>query len=315
MYPISNIDIVYTWVNGQDPNWIREKNHWLNYENNSTILSSIDNSRFIEHEELKYSFRSLFMNAPWIHHIFLVTNGQIPVWLNISHPKITMIRHEDIMPAAALPTFNSEAIESCLPFIENLSEYFLYANDDCFFYRPIRPQFFFTRNGKCKIRVGLPYITTKHLKRSNYFVTLNRTSELFKSKFGIKYNFEPSHNIMPYRKSFFLGCIHEFPDSFRQTAFTKFRNEESIQRSIVTFYEIYKNQAIVTPSLTKTSTDALFIRLQPTQRMRYRLRKIRPQIICINDHEYADDSVRLQLKPFLNSLFPIASPLEFQNNG
>jgi len=63
-------------------------------------------------EQLKFSFRSVELYAPWVRHIYLITNGQVPTWLNLDHPKIKIIEHKDIFPDKNhLPTFSSPAIE------------------------------------------------------------------------------------------------------------------------------------------------------------------------------------------------------------
>ena len=45
-------------------------------------------------QELRYSLRSLEMFAPWIRHVYIVTNGQIPYWLNLDNPRLTLITHQ-----------------------------------------------------------------------------------------------------------------------------------------------------------------------------------------------------------------------------
>ena len=72
-------------------------------------------NRFSDREELRYSLRSVEKYAPWVRHIYLVTNGQIPHWLNLDHPRLTVVTHEDIFENQSnLPTFSSPAIESQL---------------------------------------------------------------------------------------------------------------------------------------------------------------------------------------------------------
>lgn len=56
-------------------------------------VEEISKNRFADNDELKYSMRSLEKFAPWIRYIFLVTNGQIPSWLNTSHPRLRLISH------------------------------------------------------------------------------------------------------------------------------------------------------------------------------------------------------------------------------
>ena len=85
--PKKPIDVVYTWVNGSDPLFLES-------------LASLDDDRvhnkedvaakrFEDFNQLLYSVRSVETYAPWIWHVFIVTNGQIPVWLNTDHPRVT----------------------------------------------------------------------------------------------------------------------------------------------------------------------------------------------------------------------------------
>lgn len=60
-------------------------------------------------------FRSLEKYAPWIRHVYIVTNGQIPYWLNLDYEKVTVVSHDEIfLDKENLPTFSSPAIEAHL---------------------------------------------------------------------------------------------------------------------------------------------------------------------------------------------------------
>ena len=84
------IDLVYLWVDGNDPKWQEEKEKWQEKLGIGSSRSA-DMCRFIDNEELRYSLRSVEMNAPWINKIFIVTNGQVPKWLDANHPKIRIV--------------------------------------------------------------------------------------------------------------------------------------------------------------------------------------------------------------------------------
>lgn len=81
--------------------------------NNRNIhFNDRSSQRFDDKYELKFSLRSLEKYAPWIRHVYIVTNGQIPYWLNLDYEGVTVISHEEIFPDALdLPTFSSPAIE------------------------------------------------------------------------------------------------------------------------------------------------------------------------------------------------------------
>lgn len=146
------VDIVYTWVDGADPVWRhRMQNARDEVDLNFTEPSALADSRFTSRNELKYSLRSLEYYASWARHIYIVTDDQVPAWLNVEHPQITIIDHRDIFTdSGVLPVFNSHAIESQLHHIEGLSDRYLYLNDDCFFLRPTEPELFYTGNGLAK---------------------------------------------------------------------------------------------------------------------------------------------------------------------
>ena len=94
--------------------------------------------RFEDFNQLLYSIRSVEAYAPWVRHVFIVTNGQIPVWLNTDHPRVTIVPHTKIFKYKSdLPTFNSMAIETNLHRIPGLSDKFIYLNDDFSFTNPV----------------------------------------------------------------------------------------------------------------------------------------------------------------------------------
>lgn len=158
----SAIDAVYTWVNGSDTLHLRARLKFLNASSAAGLQSSDANqsapapgddaasaSRFADHDELRYSMRSLEKFAPWVRRVYLVTNGQVPHWLDLSNPKVRVITHLEIFSAATptsclhhLPVFSSPAIESHLHRIPGLSKRFLYLNDDTFFASPVVPDDF-----------------------------------------------------------------------------------------------------------------------------------------------------------------------------
>ncbi|XP_047097199.1 N-acetylglucosamine-1-phosphotransferase subunits alpha/beta-like isoform X1 [Schistocerca piceifrons] len=106
---------------------------------------SLAPSRFEDKEELRYSLRSLEKFAPWVRHVYVVTNGQIPHWLNLDNPRLTVVPHNKIFPDMShLPTFSSPAIETHLHRIPGLSDKFLYFNDDVMLGKEVWPEDFIT---------------------------------------------------------------------------------------------------------------------------------------------------------------------------
>ncbi|XP_051162524.1 N-acetylglucosamine-1-phosphotransferase subunits alpha/beta [Leptopilina boulardi] len=134
------IDVVYTWVNGSDPIFIDNLNRYV-----SIMDVNAAASRFSDKDELRYSLRSLEMYAPWIRHVYIVTNGQIPSWLDMDNSRVTLVTHDDIfIDKNDLPTFSSPAIESHIHRISGLSEKFIYFNDDVMLGAEVWPEDFIT---------------------------------------------------------------------------------------------------------------------------------------------------------------------------
>ncbi|NHB85135.1 hypothetical protein G7085_12315 [Tessaracoccus sp. HDW20] len=105
-------------------------------------------SRFTSRDELKYSLRSLDYFAPWLRRIYIVTDGQVPDWLDMLNPRIRIVDHKEIFRSTEyLPSFNSNSIISNLHHIEGLAEHYIYVNDDVFLGRWMRPQRFFLGSG------------------------------------------------------------------------------------------------------------------------------------------------------------------------
>jgi len=144
-----DIDYVYTWVNSEDPEW---KEMYAEYRPESKTDSN-SLSRFYSRDELMFSLRSLAMYAPWVRRIHIVSNCKPPPWLDIAHPRINWVPHEQIFDLADLPTFSSHAIEARLHKIEGLSNHFIYSNDDFLLTRPSKKTDFFEPNGICKLKL------------------------------------------------------------------------------------------------------------------------------------------------------------------
>ncbi|KAL1775466.1 N-acetylglucosamine-1-phosphotransferase subunits alpha/beta [Sigmodon hispidus] len=114
-------------------------------------------SRFEDNEELRYSLRSIERHAPWVRNIFIVTNGQIPSWLNLDNPRVTIVTHQDIFRNLShLPTFSSPAIESHIHRIAGLSQKFIYLNDDVMFGKDVWPDDFYSHSKGQKVYLTWP---------------------------------------------------------------------------------------------------------------------------------------------------------------
>ena len=172
------IDIVVLWVDGNDPKWQEEKEAYERMENGGKkeALASDKVQRYRDFGLMPYWFRGMEQNLSWIHKIYFVTWGHVPKWLDTSHEKLQIVRHEEIVPKEYLPLFNSNAIEIFIKNIPGLSEQFLYFNDDCFFLQRTSPDHFY-KNGLPKdMLVFQPTVANESDDTMPYIVLNNAMS-------------------------------------------------------------------------------------------------------------------------------------------
>ena len=316
------IDLVYLWCDGSDPKWLKKKEYWQQ-KYGLVNAEAVYSCRFIQHDELKFSLRSVEMYMPWINHIFIVSDEQVPEWLDTDNPKISIVDHRDIIPEDALPTFNSNAIEACLCNIPGLSEHFLYANDDMMVARPLTPDYFFAPDGR-------PYVFLRNSNLSTPCVYTDQVllaQNLIKEKYGTYYPFLPHHNIDAYRLSDVRRCLQTFPELTTKTVRQRFRERETLQRSLWGYYALATGNGILVHnrnidprlSLVKKINLTMSNRRQKISETVMRpamlsstLCRTNPGLFCINDNEYLFSEERYQIKWELAHILPFPSVFEKQ---
>ena len=236
------IDLVYLWCDGSDPAFRKRKEAALNKRHLGEDIQATAEGRFVQVDELKYSLRSVEKYMPWIRHIFIVTDRQVPAWLNLNNPKVSIVDQSQILPADAIQIFNSNAVETGLYKIPELSEHFLYACDDMFVNRRIRPSFFFDRRGRIIVRINYRCFRPKE---SLYDRQLLYAQQKIRDTFGKSFPVDPHHNIDAYLKSDFAACAACFSQDFDRTAHHQFRRDDSLQRLIVHLYSVVKKHAVL----------------------------------------------------------------------
>ena len=311
---IKNIDLVYLWCDGNDPKFKHQrKKTYERYHHSKLDTEGTSNFRFVQTDELKYSLRSVEKYAPWIRNIYIVTNNQKPEWLNEKNKKIKIIDHKEIIPEKYLPTFNSTVIEIYINKIPNLSEHFLYANDDMFFWNKVSPEFFFSENGVPIFRASKRI--TKKPKNSLYGDTIYNSYQMILNKFNKETPYWTHHGIDSYRKSDIDECIKYFKDEFDNTSTHQFREATDIQRIIFSYYTIAKKNAIVREYPRKWY-DNFIQRINETNYSSCTIKKMKLyqnkdfKLFCINDGRKTKDKDRLYMKKMLELKFPNKSQFE-----
>ncbi len=264
------IDFVILWVDCNDLNWQIKKRKYNHSVGDSTI------ARYRDWNNLKYWFRAVDKYASWVHRIHFVSDGQIPEWLNIHHPKIHIVDHRDYIPDDCLPLFNSDAIEIGIHLIPDLSEKFVYFNDDMFLNDYIRKDYYFKKgfpcdrpelSGKVLKRDGTLFtdirwnnynIINKYFKKST--VIAAHFSKFFNFKYGARVNIRNALNLctnhtkfngiydqhvsIPYLKSEWSKvweCESELLSNVRKTTF---RSEKDVSQWLVRYWRICEGKFI-----------------------------------------------------------------------
>lgn len=306
------IDFVYLWVNGNDPKWLAKKNAFL-----GIVDSTPDNckARFSDRGELRYSLRSLELYAPWIRRIFIVTDNQVPEWLDTTNPKVQIVDHTEIMPSECLPCYNSALIEQFLHNIPGLSEHFLYANDDMFFNRPVQPQDFFTPDGRPFIfmhrrpfrKLVIWYRQNiKHKPFSTYLITIRNSSRLVEKAYGKYYGCKPHHNIDAYTRSMFTLVNEKFKEELSTMRSHHIRSVDDYQRCLYSYVALAEKIGKMYYISSKHSMRVQIYKHQLYQK----LQRKNPMLFCVNDSELANDDDREIAAKYLNKKFPKPSQFE-----
>lgn len=152
------VDVVYTWVDAQDPVWLEKFEHFTGI-NMWQHGDDAQNWRRYEHfREIYLSLRTIDQYFPQARKIFIVTDNQTFDLSSLPESvrkKVQFVFHSEIIPAeeVELPTFVSDVIETFLDRIPGLSETFLYFNDDMFLGRPLEPWDIFDEQGRAVARL------------------------------------------------------------------------------------------------------------------------------------------------------------------
>lgn len=287
------IDLVILWCD-DTPDFRAKRIYWQNklgLQQNQNIISE----RFETVDELKYLLRSVEMYAPWINHIFLVTDNQCPTWLNLDNPKITIVDHKEILPLDVLPTFNSYAIEAYLHKTPHLSEHFIYANDDMLFSQPVSPQFFFDRNGNpiIRLREDFSFVDNNHAR------VILHSYDLVEQKYKIKFKnrYHLHHCTDAYRKSYYADVFEKFKSEFEQTGSHQFRQDTDAEREIMSLCDILENRATL-KLLNSGNTDSNVIWTCSSNDTE---KSANTKLICVNmPSQYARSYLSYNYPAYLN---------------
>jgi len=343
---MNKIDFVLPWVDSSDPDWQKDR---VAYSGEYNTEDRHTQTRFRDMHTLKYVLRSIEKYCPWYHRIYIITTGHYPEWLDISHHRIKLITHNELfLDQSALPVFNSNAIEMNLVNIKNLSENFIYLNDDSIIWNPIAIDRFF-KKGKVVDFFHHAYLPRNKFYEiirgkdiwinalNNNITLLNNTSNLNKMDKQQYYHHSYSlkqkisnflqkniykklfwinhwHHPQPYQKGTLKDVYHNYSKEMLATSKHKFRSSRDITPYLYRYWHLMTGN--FEPCF---HDDAIVVRPHSVKNLEKIIKYIEnyPHLnfICFNDQSNDIDDFEFQklsiaLSEYLESKFPTKASFE-----
>lgn len=340
----SPIDIVITWVDDSDEEWKAERDRYLGEFHE--VKSNLDHY-FRDWDTLRYLFRGIEHNLPWVRNVHFITCGHLPKWLNTKAPKLKIHKHCDFFAEGTVqPTFSARPIEMNFMNIPGLAEKFIYFNDDMVAIRPVNPDRFFRdgmpvdylaldypRGGWLyeKIRVKDPYARTvrNSIDLLNELFPLRRLfkerPELFLDEsytdaekrrtrlmrlLGIYKWIKVNHNPQPFLLSNLKECERLFPERIKQTRTHRFREYSDLNQYL------FRDYALMTGRFFPHyfNDDFCMVLASVERYMEERRHYQDKNFICLNDTAYLSREEYPELKKKvtedMEAIFPHKSSFE-----
>lgn len=226
------IDFVICWVDGNDSEWQKQKQ-----QHDPSDQTDSREIRYRDWDNLQYWFRGVEKFAPWVNKIHFVTWGHLPEWLNTEHPKLNIVRHEDYIPKKYLPTFSARPIEINLHRIEDLTEQFVFFNDDMFILKPVNKTDFFERGlpkDTAIMDIGIKLDSAHGSAVYNSIVVINKyfnkkkqVKDNFNKWYNLSYGFKMVKTLLLTPWNYFTGFYTpHLPNAFLKSTFEEVWNKE-----------------------------------------------------------------------------------------
>lgn len=305
----SDIDIVIYWVDGSDENWLSKKAKYQPASN-----TDVSAARYRDSETLKYTFRGIEKFMPWADNVYLITDEQVPSWLDTEAPKLKVIDHKDYIPEEYLPTFSANPIELNFHRIKGLQEKFIVFNDDFLVTAPMAPTDFFVDGKPREIFMEYPVmcgggspifsclltnsfnLVGKHFDRKEYKKRLR--GKILSFKYGKIFFYNLMMYMLPFPKFFGLLTPH-FARPYLKSSYEKvwnaegealdkacrnrFRSSEDINIYAIRLWNMMEGN-FVPGNILKEGKAYLLSNIDDAKKAASELKSGRNKLACINDN-------------------------------
>lgn len=323
------IDFILPWVDGNDVEWQKDKQKY-----SPAKSSDASASRFRDWDNLQYVFRGIEKFTPWVNNVYFITYGHLPKWLNTNNEKLKIVNHKDFIDEKYLPLFSCNPFEVNLHKIPGLSENFVYLNDDIFFLKPIKEEYFFKNGLPCDTAALAPvepFEDTVDIPVWNAVNVINRhfnKNEVifsnFSKWFNLKYRkqlirticlmpwkfipgFYRAHGPASYLKKTWETIWAKEPEILERTTSHRFRDRGDVAQFLFKMWQLCEGSFY--PRYDKCMSVNLAI---SEKELRDIIGSNKYPIICLNDRNEISDfeKTRDLVKDLLNDILPEKSSFE-----
>ncbi len=300
------IDVVYTWVDSNDPGWRAMAADHLD-------LDALEHDLYTPGDELRYSLRSVEVFAPWVRRIHILSNCSPPSWLQLSD-RVRWVDHHEVAGPELLPLFNSGAIDTLLHRIPDLAEHFLYLNDDFLLWDSVRPSTFFESDGRsiAHLAMNSSVLYLEQLVESGRAMPTQSSrvnaARLLEQRFGVYPTRLHGHAPYALRRSALAEMEREFAAEIARTRASRTR-----QRSDVSFIAyLYHHVGHARGSVAYADAPKSFVTLQNYRRSGTERALRTAPFVCFQDSRGSatDTAYQTFKRDALEAALPLPSSAE-----
>lgn len=340
-YPI---DFVISWVDGNNEEWLSKRKKYKPSKGDDTRKR-----RVREWNNLQFLLRGIEKYAGWVNHVYLLTPGHYPKWLNLDYEKITVINQDTLFPEKMVPSFNNCAVELLMYKIPGLSEHFVYFNDDMFLLKKAKPRDFFKNGlpldtvgfaptqadykqdaGKGQV-YGIAVMCTRLIAKrftkqeilnnsKGKFYSLRNGKDLIKTVCMMPWHnitgFNETHTATSFLKSTFEEMWDLAEEDMIDTINSRFRNEFNLAAWVMRYWQIASGKfELRNPGFSRFYD---IVRLGDEIPVVDCIARKKTKVMCINDNVESDeefDVIAENVNKAFEKILPLVSQFEKKSAG
>ena len=321
------IDAVILWVDGSDRALAEKRARYLALENITGAHPGALPLRFASSGEIRYCILSILKFAGFIRNIYLVTDGQDPGLdeeIKSKFPEkagcLKIVDHKEIFRdyERYLPTFNSSSIHSMIWRIKDLSERFVYLNDDEILIREHSEEDWFTGNrpvlmgrwllppwrryaiSRLQVLINKHLLNNKdYLPRISFFIRQWKSASLlgFRSRY-----FFHDHSPHPFNKKTLEGYFSLNPGVLEKTISYRFRDPGQVLVSSLAYHLEILNGNRNFRKIRLGYFHPYYQDWRLDRRLRRCSKDPRIKSVCIQNIEMLSQPVREKIVSFIDSV-------------